>query len=110
VFADQGPVAESLETDVDAVGHGLLVWVLGDEVLLEEAERGGRGRCCQADSVSIEVLQQLPPQTVDGSVTLVGDNEMEGIEGDGRVIRYRPKLAIVVAPGLESRTLLGWLV
>ena len=81
-----GADAVDVEVDVHAVGHGLLVVVLHDEVLVEEAEGllGGRGG--QADEEGVEVFQDLPPQVVDRAVALVDDDEIEGLDRDGRVV------------------------
>ena len=60
--------------------------VLHDEVLVEEAEGllGGRGG--EADEGGVEVFQHLAPEVVDGAVALVGDDEVEGLDGDGGVV------------------------
>ena len=71
-----------LEVDVHAVGDGLLVAVLHDEVLVEEAERVLRGRGGEADEVGVEVLEHLPPERVDRAVALVDDDDVEEL---GRV-------------------------
>ncbi len=54
-----GADAVDVVADIDAVGHGLLVAVLHDEVLVEEAEGllGGRGG--EADEKGVEVFQHL---------------------------------------------------
>ena len=84
-----GADAVDVVVDVDAVGHGLLVAVFHDQVLVEEAEGllGGRGG--EADQVGVEVLQHLPPEVVDGAVALVGDDDVEGLDGDRRVVGQR---------------------
>ena len=67
-FAHLGADAVDVVVDVDAVGHGLLVAVLHDQVLVEEAEGLLAGRGGEADQAGVEVLQHLPPQVVDGAV------------------------------------------
>jgi hypothetical protein len=59
LLGDGGADAVDVVVDVDAVGHGLLVAVFHDQVLVEEAEGllGGRGG--EADEVGVEVLQHL---------------------------------------------------
>ena len=81
-----GADAVDVEVDVDAIGHRLLVAVLHHQVLVEEAEGllGRRGG--QADQVGVEVLQHLPPQVVDRAVALVGDDDVEGLDRDRRVV------------------------
>ncbi len=81
-----GADAVDVVVDVHAVGHGLLVGVFHDQVLVEEAEGllGGRGG--EADEVGVEVFQHLRPEVVDGAVALVGDDEVEGLDGDLRVV------------------------
>ena len=88
-FDDAGIDAVDIEVDVDAVGHRLLVAVLHDEVLVEEADGllGGGGG--QADQEGVEVLQHLPSEVIDGAVALVGHDEVEGLDGDSRVVRHR---------------------
>ena len=62
------------------------IGVLHDEVLVEEAEGllGRRGG--EADERGVEVFQHLTPEVVDGAVALVGDDEVEGLDGDGGVV------------------------
>ena len=86
---DGGADAVHVVVDIDAVGHGLLVVVFHDEVLVKEAEgllirRGG-----ETDEVGIEIFQHLCPEVVDGPVTFVGDDDVEGLDGNGRVIFQR---------------------
>ncbi len=88
-LGDLGADAVDVVVDVDAVGDGLLVGVLHDQVLVEEAEGLLVGRGGQADQIGVEVLQHLPPEVVDRAVALVGDDEVEGLERDGRVVDDR---------------------
>ena len=71
---------------MDAVGHGLLVRVFHDQVLVEEAEGLLVGRGGEADEMGIEVFQHLRPEVVDGPVAFVGDDDVEGFNGDGGVV------------------------
>ena len=62
--------------------------VLHDEVLPEEAKgllRRGGG---EADQRGVEVLQDLPPEVVDGAVAFVGHDDVEGLDGYGGVVLY----------------------
>jgi hypothetical protein len=34
---------------------------------------------------------------------LVGDDQVESLDGDGRVVGHRAELAFIIAPGLEGR-------
>ena len=81
--------AVDIVVDVHAVGDGLLVAVLHHEVLVEEADGllGGRGG--EADEVGVEVFEHLAPEVVDGAVAFVGDDEVEGLDGDVRVVGDR---------------------
>ena len=45
-----------------------------------------RGRGGEADEEGIEVFEHLPPEIVDGAVAFVGDDEVEGLDGDGGVV------------------------
>lgn len=66
-----------LVADVDAIGHCFFVAVVADDVLLEEAVgaviRGGG----EADEASVEVIEHLLPQVVDGAVAFVDKDEVE---------------------------------
>ena len=83
---DGGADAVHVVVHVDAVGHGLLVVVFHDEVLIEEAEGLLVGRGGEADEVGIEVFQHLRPEVVDGPVAFVGDDDVEGFNRDGWVV------------------------
>ena len=86
LLGDPGADPVGIEVDVHAVDHGLFVVVLRDHVLLEEAEGllgGGRG---QPYEEGVEVVEHLPPQVVDGAVALVGDDDVEGVDGDVGVV------------------------
>ena len=64
----------------------IVVGVLHHQVLAEEPEgllgRGGG----QPDQVGVEVLQDLPPQPVDGAVALIDDDHVECVRWQGRVV------------------------
>ena len=77
---DGGADAVHVVVDVDAVGHGLLVAVFHDEVLIEEAEGLLVGRGGEADEEGIEVFQHLRPEVVDGPVAFIGDDDVEGLD------------------------------
>ncbi len=85
-FGDLGLDAVDVVVDVDAVGDGLLVAVFHHQVLIEEAEGLLVGRGGKADEVGVEVFQHLAPEVVDGAVAFVGDDDVEGLDGDGRVV------------------------
>ncbi len=78
--------AVDVVVDVDAVGHRLLVAVLHHQVLVEEAEGLLAGRGGEADQVGVEVLQHLAPQVVDRAVAFVGDDDVEGLDRELRVV------------------------
>ena len=87
-LADLGLDPVEVEVDVDAVGHGLRVGVLGDQVLPEEAEgllAGGGG---QADDVGVEVVQHALPDAVDGAVGLIDDDQVERLRREGLVVGH----------------------
>src|SRR5262249_21270796 len=77
LFGDPRSDAVHVEIDVYTVGNCLVVPVLHDEVLLEEANSPARGRGGEADEKCIEVQEHLTPQLIDGAVTLVHDDEVE---------------------------------
>jgi hypothetical protein len=39
--------------------------------------------------VGIDVFQHLRPEVVDGPVAFVGDDDVEGLDGDGRIVVNR---------------------
>src|SRR6266542_5364987 len=78
--------AVDVEVNVDAVGDGLFVAVLHDEVLVEEAERLFPGRGGQADQEGIEVLEDLAPHVVDRAVTFVDEDDIEHLDGKAWVV------------------------
>jgi hypothetical protein len=86
MFADDGPDTHDVEVDVDAVGHGLPVGVLADEVLVEEPEGLRYRRRRQADEMRVEVLQDRAPLPVDRAVAFVDDHEVEGLRRDLGVV------------------------
>jgi hypothetical protein len=88
--------------DVHAIGHGLLVAVFHDQVLVEEAEGLLAGRGGQADEVGIEVLQHLAPQVVDAAVGFVGDDDVEGLDGEGGVVGDGLGLSEQVAQSIHA--------
>jgi hypothetical protein len=76
-LADYGPDAHEVEVDVHAVGDGLPVGVLADQVLVEEPE-GLPDRCGgEPDQVGVEVFEHLAPLAVDRPVALVNDHQIE---------------------------------
>ncbi len=85
-FGDFGADAIDVVIDIDAVGHGLLVAVFHDQVLVEEAEGLLVGRGGEADQVGVEVVEHLAPQLVDGAVGFVGDDDVEALDRDRRVV------------------------
>ena len=85
-FGDLGLDAVDVVVDVDAVGDRLLVAVFHHQVLIEEAEGLLVGRGGKADDVGVEIFQHLAPEMIDGAVAFVGDDDVEGLDGDGRVV------------------------
>lgn len=100
-LGDGGADAVDVVVDVDAVGHGHLVVVFHHQVLVEETEGLLAGRGGEADQVGVEVLQHLRPEVIDGAVAFVGDDDVEGLDGDGRVVfdrlRFPDELAQLIA-------------
>ena len=75
LFGDLCFDAIDFVADIDAIGDGALVVVFHHEVLVEEPDGLLRRRGCEADEEGVEVFEHLPPEAVDGAVTLVGDDE-----------------------------------
>ena len=80
--------------------------VLHDEVLVEEAEGLFRGRGGEADDVSVEIVEHLAPEVVDGAVALIRDDKVEHFNGNGRVVSDGD-LILAGKSRHESRLLLG---
>ena len=53
---------------------------------MEEAKGLFAGRGGEADEVGVEVFQHLCPEVVDGAVAFVGDDDVEGFDGDSRIV------------------------
>ncbi len=85
-LGDFGFDAIDVVADVHAIGDGLDVRVFGDEVAVEEPEGGLAGSGGEADEEGVEVFDALLPQVVDGAVAFVDDDEVEGLDGDLRVV------------------------
>ena len=85
-LGDPGFDAIDVVTDVHTIGDGALVVVFGDAVLVEVGDGLRRGRGREADERGVEVFEHLPPEVVDGAMALVGDDEIELLDGDGGVV------------------------
>ena len=66
--------------------------VVHDQVFVEEADGLLVGRGGEADEERIEVFEHLPPDVVDGAVAFVDDDDVEGLDGNGRVVDEREGL------------------
>src|SRR5205823_707252 len=78
--------------DVHVVGDGVLVAVFHDQVLIKEAD-GLLRRCGgKADEIGVEVFEHLAPEIVDGAVAFIGNDEVEGLDRDVRVVNDRRRL------------------
>jgi len=76
-----------------------------------------RRRDGEADEEGVEVFEHLPPEAVEGAMAFVGDDEVEGFDGNGGVVgdfqwscSSRRESALISAPeeedGADSRPLL----
>ena len=86
--ADFGADAVYLAIHVDAVGHGALARVFHHQVLVEEAKGLLAGGSRQADEEGVEILQHLPPEVIDRTVALVGDDEIVILHRHARVVAH----------------------
>src|SRR5262249_11755165 len=75
-LGDVGSDAEHVIADIDAVHNGALVAVLGDKVLIEEAERLLARRRGQTDQERIEVFERLSPKVVNRTVAFICDDKI----------------------------------
>jgi hypothetical protein len=87
-FGDFGFDPVDVVADVHAIGDGLDVRVFGDEVPVEESERGLAGSGGESDEEGVEVFDDLLPQVVDGAVAFVDDDEVEGLDGDLGIVAH----------------------
>ena len=78
-------------TDVHAIGNGAFVAVFHDEVLVEKTDGLFGRRSGKTDEMRVEVFEHLPPEVVDGAMALVGDDEIERLDGDGGVVPDRER-------------------
>ena len=86
LLGDAGPDAVDIEANVHAIRHRLLVAVFHHEVVVEEADGLGCRRGGQPDQERVEVVQHLAPKVVDGSVALIDDGEIKGLDGDALAV------------------------
>ncbi len=56
--------------------------------------------------MGVEVFEDLPPEPVDGAVAFVGDDEVEGLDGDGWIVGDVLR-AVVGAADLVAGELVG---
>ena len=95
-----GADAIDVVVHVHAVGDRLFVAVFHHQVLVEKAEGLLRRRGGEADQVRVKIFQHLAPQVVDGAVRFVGDDDVEGLDRDRRVIGDRlGRLEQILQPG-----------
>jgi len=69
------------EVNIEAIGNGQLVRIGHEEILVEEAEGLFSGGGGESNEVGVEVLERMAPLSVDGAVTPVGDDDVEGLSG-----------------------------
>ena len=94
LLGDLGFDAIDLVADVDSISNGPLVAVFHHEVLVEEPD-GLLGRCGgETDEEGIEVFEHLSPEAVNGAVTFVRNDEVEGLNRDGGVVGHVFRAAI----------------
>ena len=104
MLADIGADPEDLVGDIDPVRHRALVGVLGDQVACRKTHRVQRRRRRQPDDEGVEIFEHLTPCAVDRAVAFIGDDQVEALDRDRRVVTHEP---LRLAPaGLETRLLL----
>ena len=86
VLGDLGFDEVDLALDVHTIGHGVLVGVFGNDVLIEEGVGAGVRRGGKTNEEGVEVIQHLPPEIVDRAVAFIDDDEVEVLDGDFFVI------------------------
>ena len=106
LFGDTRFDAIHVEVDVYTVGDRLLVVVLHDEIAVEVADGLLRGCRRPTADEGVKVVEHLPPEVVDRPVALVGDDEIESLDGDRRVVFDRDRLFGERRAGVERRAFL----
>ena len=103
LFGDPGADAVNVEIDVDTVGDRLVVTVLHDEVLVEEADglAGRRGR--EPYNEGVEIEQHLAPQLVNRAVTLIHDDEVKELGWDAGIVNHVGRRALPRPGSIEGR-------
>ena len=86
LFGNFGFDAVYVVADVDAIGDGLDVGVFGDEVFIKEAEGGFAGGGGEADEEGVKIIEDLAPEIVDRAVAFIDHDDIEGFDGDARVV------------------------
>ena len=62
--------------------------------MVEKAKGLLRGRGCEANDRGVKIVQHLPPQIVDGAMTLIRDDEIEALDGDVWIVGDGRRLAL----------------
>jgi hypothetical protein len=60
--------------------------VFHDQILIEEADGLFGGSGGKADEEGIEIFEDLTPEIVDGAMAFVGNNKIEGLDGDDGIV------------------------
>ncbi len=104
MLADIGANAIDFVGNVDPIRDRTLIGVLGDQIASEKAHRMQRWRCRQTDDERVEVFEHLTPSAIDRPVAFIGDDEVEALDRNVRVVAYQALLLACTA--LETRLLL----
>jgi hypothetical protein len=106
LFRDPGLDPENLVPHVDPIDHGAFVWVFRDKVLVEEAQRMLGRSGGQPDDMRVKVLKHLPPESVNGPMAFVRDDEIEGLDRDIWVVRQGRYFPFAGGPGFKGGSFL----
>ncbi len=106
LLGDAGADAVNVEVHIDVVDDGLVVAVLHDEVLIEEADGLAGGCGGEADQERVEVEEHLRPQLVDGAMAFIHDDEVEELRGNGSIVNDIRGFALPWFGCIESGALL----
>lgn len=86
--------AVDVVADIDLVDNGVLVGVLGNEVLVEKANRLFGGRGGEPDQEGVEVFQDLAPEVVNRAMAFIDNDDIKHFDGDVRVVADRARALV----------------
>src|SRR5438105_14950963 len=72
--------------------YELSILIVRDDVVIKGGGPVLGGRSDEADEIGVKVFEHLAPEIVDGAVAFIGNDEVEGLDRDVRVVNDRRRL------------------